>query len=118
MELELKSLQTEVDRIKTLASENNSTFALKNIKNLKNHLQHITSISDLAEVTNHFMRHGKLIGNQPTSRSRRKTTISSGVKRLQAGRPPNVEKNMKMKRQRNRCLTLNINENVPNSKTH
>jgi len=87
MELELESLQTEVDRIKTLASENNSTFVLKSIKNLKNQFQRITSKSDLAEVTNHFMRHGKLIGTQPTTRSRRKTSFSSGVKRLQAGRP-------------------------------
>jgi len=47
MELELESLKTKVDRIKTLASENNnSTFVLKSIKNLKNHFQHIISISD------------------------------------------------------------------------
>jgi len=60
MELELKSLQTEIDRIKALASEyNNSKFALKSFRNLKKHFQRITSISDLAEVTNHFMRHGK-----------------------------------------------------------
>ena len=119
MELELESLQTEVDRIKALASEsNNSKFALKSIRNLKKHFQRITSISDLAEVTNHFIRHGKLIGTQPTSRSRRKTLISSGVKRIQAGRPSNEEKNKKIKRQRKRCLALNINENVPNSKTH
>lgn len=119
MELELESFQTEIDRIKALASEhNNSKFALKSIRNLKKHFQRITSISDLAEVTNHFMRHGKLIGTQPTSRSRRKTSISSGVKRIQAGRPSNVEKNKNIKRQRKRCLALNINENVPNSKTH
>jgi len=44
--------------------------------------------------------------------------ISSGVKRIQAGRPSNEEKNKNIKRQRKRCLALNINENVPNSKTH
>lgn len=103
MELELESLQSEIDRIKALASEHyNSKFALKSIKNLKNHFQRITSISNLAEVTNHFMRHGKLIGTQPTSHSRRKTSISSGVKRIQAGRPSNVEK----------IRILNVNENV------
>jgi len=64
------------------------------------------------------MRHEKLIGTQPTSRSRWKTYISSGVKRIQTGRSSNIEKNNNIKGQRKRCLALNINENVPNSKTH
>jgi len=38
------------------------------------------------------MHHRKLIGTQPKSLSMRKTSISSGVKRLQAGRPSNLAK--------------------------
>jgi len=63
-------------------------------------------------------RHEKIIGTQPTSRSRCKSAISSGAKRIQAGHPSKTEVNLQVKRKKKRCLAININENTPNAKTH
>ena len=58
------------------------------------------------------------IGVQPTSISRRKVRpgLTSGAKRLQAGRPSKHESISQKKRQR--CLQANINLDKPNAKSH
>lgn len=83
-------------------------------------MSRINSVEQLFDFSKHLIRkrHGKIIGTQPTSRSRRKSTITSGAKRIQAGRPSNIEANLQVKRKKKRCLAININENTPNAKTH
>jgi len=56
---------------------------LKEYTNLQNYIE--TIHKNLI-----FISHKKRIGTQPTSRSRRKVGISSGAKRIQAGRPSNL----------------------------
>jgi len=118
--MEINSLQNNFDRIKDLAQNNgNNTIILKNLKLFNKMLGGINTVSDLTDVFFNKLRRGKLIGTQPTSRSRRTRKITSGAKRIQAGRPSNVENCMKIKKkQRLRCIGKNINNNVPHAKTH
>lgn len=115
---ELIVLQSEIDRIKQMADENSKDpYLLKHLKKLNKNLKSITTVTSFVNVTNHFISHKKQIGTQPTSRSRRKVGISSGAKRIQAGRPSNKEINPSV-RQKKRCLGLNIKNNVTNAKSH
>jgi len=118
---EIQKFQANMDNIKCLVEKNkNDKFVIKNFKNINNYLSRITSVEQLSEFSKHLVRkrHGKIIGTQPTSRSRRKSTISSGAKRIQAGRPSKTEANVQVKRKKKRCLAINIDENTPNAKTH
>jgi len=101
--MEINSLQNNFDRIKDLAQNNgNNTIVLKNLKSHKIP-GGINTVSDLTDVFFNKLRRGKLIGTQPTSRSRRTRKITSRAKRIQAGRPSNVENCMKIKKKQSSC---------------
>ena len=99
MKSELIVLQGEIDRIKQMVDENSKDpYLLKNLKKFNKNLKSITTVTPFVNVTNHFISHKKLIGTQPTFRSRRKVGISSGAKRIQAGRPSNTETSGRQKK--------------------
>lgn len=79
----------------------------------------INAVSDFTDIFFKKFQRGKLIGTQPTSKARRRRKITSGAKRIQAGRPTNVEKCMKIKKkQRLHCIGKNITNHVPHAKSH
>lgn len=94
-------------------------MVLKNMKQFNKLLGNIKSVSDFTDIFFNKFRRGKLIGTQSTSRTRRVRKISNGAKRIQAGRPSNIEKSiMVKKKQRVRCLGKNVTNNVPHTKSH
>lgn len=54
----------------------------------------------------------------PTSRSRRKSQITTGAKRIQAGRPSNSEIPYNKRRTEKICLGKNIKNNTTNAKSN
>jgi len=91
---------------------------LKNIKQFNKQLEKITSLSNLVDFNFNKLRRLNLIGTQPTSRSRRKRLITSGAKRIQAGRPSSKEQNFKQrKKQKVRSLGKNLLNNLPHAKS-
>lgn len=117
---EINVLQNNIDTIKNLVSDNqNNIMVLKNMKQFNKLLGNIKSVSDFTDIFFNKFRRGKLIGTQPTSRTRWVRKISNGAKRIQAGRPSNIEKSiMVKKKQRVRCLGKNVTNNVPHTKSH
>lgn len=81
-------------------------------------LGEITTVSELSEVSTSVLRRGKVIGIQPTSRSRRISHITTGAKRIQAGRPSNSEMPSNIRRAKKRCLGKNIKNITANAKSH
>ncbi|CAH0392667.1 unnamed protein product [Bemisia tabaci] len=64
---------------------------------------------------------GRMIPVQPTSQSRRvkRAGLSSGAKRVQAGRPSKFENIIrKTKKKRPHNLAKNVSKNLPNAKSH
>lgn len=86
LNLEINVLQNNIDRIRNMAQSNPNSLMLKNIKQFNKQLEKIISLSDLVDFNFNKLRPANLIGTQPTSRSRRKRLITSGAKRIQAGR--------------------------------
>lgn len=62
----------------------------------------------------------KQIGVQPGAISRRKIRpgLTSGARRIQAGRPSNLELNCKKGAKRKRNFALNLSKNQQNAKPH
>ncbi|XP_029347795.1 uncharacterized protein LOC115034623 [Acyrthosiphon pisum] len=119
LNLEINVLQNNIDRIKNIAQSNPNSLMLKNIKQFNKQLEKITSLSDLVDFNFNKLRRANLIGTQPTSRSRRKRLITSGAKRIQAGRPSSKEDNFKQrKKQKVRSLSKNLLNNLPHAKSH
>ncbi|CAI6353021.1 unnamed protein product [Macrosiphum euphorbiae] len=98
LNLEINVLQNNIDRIKNIAQSNPNSLMLKNIKQFNKQLEKITSLSDLVDFNFNKLRRANRIGNKPTSRSRRKRLITSGAKRIQAGRPSSKEQNFKQRK--------------------
>lgn len=118
MDIELELLTKNINNIKQIAKNNNNKFVLNKIKLLNKQLSEITTVSELSEISASVLRRGKVIGIQPTSRSRRISQITTGAKRIQAGRPSNSEMPSKKRRTKKRCLGENIKNNTPNAKSH
>ncbi|CAI6366640.1 unnamed protein product [Macrosiphum euphorbiae] len=119
LNLEINVLQNNIDRIKNIAQSNPNSLMLKNIKQFNKQLEKITSLSDLVDFNFNKLRRANRIGNKPTSRSRRKRLITSGAKRIQAGRPSSKEQNFKQrKKQKVRSLGKNLLNNLPHAKSH
>lgn len=99
----------------TCKSVDMTNTVIKLTKALKN-------VETPAQLLNFFhslpLRRQTKIGVQPTSISRRKLRpgLTSGAKRMQAGRPSKQE--VVLKRKRARCLQANVNANKPNAKSH
>lgn len=118
MDIELELLTKNINNIKQIAKNNNNKLVLNKIKLFNKKLGGITTVSELSEISASVLRQGKVIGIQPTSRSRRISQIKTGVKRIQAGRPSNSEMPSRKRSTKKRCLRENIKNNTANAKSH
>lgn len=118
MDIELELLTKNINNIKQIAKTNNNKFVLNKIKLLNKILCGITTVSELSEISASVLHRGKVIGIQPTSRSRRISQITAGAKQIQVGRPSNSEMPSKKMRTKKRCSGENIKNNTANAKSH
>jgi len=98
--LEIDQLQVNMNRITSLAQNNVNLMVLKNLRQFNKLLGTINTVSDFPDIFFNRLRRGKLIGTQPTSKARRTRKITSGAKRIQSGRPSNMENCINKKRKR------------------
>jgi len=115
-------LTNNLHRIRLMAEHNPSSFMSKMMISFNKTLESIDSPQGFFDICNSLRarRKARLIRVQPTAISRRKKRagLTSGSRRIQAGRPTNVESGKSSARKRQRCLSLNINANKPNAKPH
>jgi hypothetical protein len=117
-DIELELLTKNINNIKQIAKNNNNPFVLNKIKLLNKKLSVITTVSELSEVSTSVLRRCKVIVIQPTSRSRRISQLTTGAKRIQAGRPSNSEIPSNKRHTKKRRLGENIKNNTANAKSH
>lgn len=87
----------------------------KKMENIKTPMQLDQFFTSKAMI----MKKAKVIPVQPTSRIRRKrrADFSCGKKRIQSGRPSNIETKLRIAK-RKHSLATNVKENLPNAKSH
>jgi hypothetical protein len=120
LDIELGKFGANTARLVSLLStENSSSYLHRQLKLLNKTMDNITTPSAFIEFCsrmNSCRRTRRLIGVQPTAKSRRLSRhLTAGAKRIQAGRPAKAE-NVRPKRKR--CLAASIAANHPNAKSH
>lgn len=116
----VESLKENFQKLIEIASENNTADFTNCIIKANVQLKKITTSTQLASFLCNLRkgRSSKQIGVQPTAISRRRIRngLTSGKKRIQSGRPSNLELKTTGKRKHN--LVESIFRNQPNAKRH
>lgn len=120
MEESMQRLASEIQRIQsfvTISSHQHIDRLVKDLSKIQNENDLIGSLVDFRARFSSSHRRGGKIRVQPTSVSRRRDGVSRGSKRLPMGRPSSATTVNRIKKRAHK-LSVNINANVANAKSH